>query len=65
MNINIHIDINMNIDITPPTPMPGPPAEGPGGGAWGGVGPLWVYFHIGYRILGIYLYRYTRIFEKR
>ena len=35
--------------------MPGPSAEGPGGAWGGGVGgnPLWVYFHIGYRILDI------------
>ena len=55
MNININIDINMNIDITPPHPMLGPSAEGPGGEqgvGWGGGNPLWVYFHIGYRILG-------------
>ena len=35
-----------------------------GGGGVGG-NPLWVYFHIGYRILDIYVYRYTRIFEKK
>ena len=34
---------------------------GRGGGhvvGWGGVNPLRVYFHIGYRILDIYLYTY-------
>ena len=32
------------------------------GVGWGGVNPLWVYFHIGYRILDIYLYIYIYIY---
>ena len=46
--------------------MPGPPQTGLGGEGmgWGGVGgnPLWVYFHIGYRILDIYIYISIYIF---
>ena len=39
-----------------PHPMPIPPGPGCGGPGvgWGG-GPLWVYSHIGYSILDIYL----------
>ena len=62
MNINIHIDININIDITPPPP-PHAGAKGPRGReghreGWGQGNPLWVYFHIGYRILDINIYIY-------
>ena len=47
---------------TPPHPMPPPrplcgrPQHGVVGG-WVGGNPLWEYFHIGYRILDIYLRR--------
>ena len=69
---------NIPIRDSPPPPPPhappGPSADGPsmgwGGVGWGGVGgnPLWVYFHIGYRILDIYFvisrscYKYRNIF---
>ena len=41
-------------------PMPGPPQTGPGGSSWsgmdgGGGNLLWVYVHIGIRILDMYL----------
>ena len=41
--------------LIPPHAPPGPSADGPGTGLCGvGGNPLWVYFHIGYRILDIY-----------
>ena len=51
------------IPPTPPTPCWGRPQRGRGGGTWGGVGgkPLWVYFHIGYRTLDTYVYKYTHL----
>ena len=47
-------------------PHPGPAADGPSMG-WGWVGgnPLWVYFHIGYRILDIYIYIYIYSYNQR
>ena len=37
--------------MPPPAPLRAAPAWG--GGGWVGGNPLWVYFHIGYRILDI------------
>ena len=62
-------------DSPPPHPTPcwGRPQRGRGGGSmgWGGVGgnPVWVYFHIGYRIMDflffiyIYIYVYILVFS--
>ena len=51
---------------THPTPCPPPlrPVCGGPSMGWGGVGvnPLWIYFHIGYRILDIYLHIYIYIY---
>ena len=50
-----------------PTPCWGRPQRGRGGGMrWGGGrNPLWVYFHIGYRIFDIHVYRYTNDFLQK
>ena len=46
--------------LPPPRPLCGRPQHGV---VWcGGGNPLWVYFHIGYRILDIYLYIYIYIY---
>ena len=72
MYIYIHMDIQYPISMTaiyqkgiplPPTPPHAAPRPVCGGPGMGGVGvnPLWVYSHIGYRILDIYLHMYIHI----